>query len=92
MAKSERLVVILVALDVTKFRTVCFGPDSVLVTADLVFDAHITEIERLLREHEPLIGEVYIEPEIESSATDSPATDTDPVEDVVDRSDDFSDA
>lgn len=66
-------------LDVSEFRTVYFGPDSVLVTADIVFDPdldaeeideHITEIERLLREREPLVDEIYIEPETERPGTD----------------------
>lgn len=60
-------------VDVSEFRTVYFGPDSVIVTADVAFqpdlntetiDERITEIETALREREPLIEEVYIEPEI----------------------------
>ncbi len=62
-------------VDVAEFRTVYFGPDSVLVTADVAFrpdldtatiDELITEIEAAIREREPLVEKVYIEPEIES--------------------------
>ena len=61
-------------VDVSELRSVYFGPESVLVTADIAFrpnldtetiDSLITEIEAALREREPLIEEVYIEPEIE---------------------------
>ncbi len=61
-------------VDVAELRTVYFGPDSVIVTADVVFnpnldtetiDELITEIESALRKEEPLIGKVYIEPEID---------------------------
>lgn len=60
-------------VDVSELRTVYFGPDSVLVTADVAFDPNldtesmddlITEIEASLVEREPLIDTVYIEPEI----------------------------
>ena len=60
-------------VDVPEFRTVYFGPDSVIVTADVAFnpdldtetiDELITEIEVALRAQEPLIEDVYIEPEI----------------------------
>ncbi len=60
-------------VDVSELRTVYFGPDSVIVTADVAFnpnldtetiDELITEIEAALREQEPLIEKVYIEPEI----------------------------
>ena len=60
-------------VDVPELRTVYFGPDSVLVTADVAFrpdldtetiDDLITEIENALMEREPLIEKVYIEPEI----------------------------
>lgn len=56
-------------------RTVYFGPDSVLVTADVEFDPAldadgverlIDEIERDIHEKEPLVDDVYIEPENES--------------------------
>ncbi len=61
-------------VDVAELRTVYFGPDSVIVTADVVFnpnldtetiDELITEIETALRKQEPLIEKVYIEPEID---------------------------
>lgn len=60
-------------VDVPELRSVYFGPDSVIVTADVAFhpdldtetiDDLITEIEAALREREPLIEKVYIEPEI----------------------------
>ena len=60
-------------VDVAELRTVYFGPDSVLVTADIAFhpdldtetiDELITEIEAALQEREPLIEKVYIEPEV----------------------------
>ena len=60
-------------VDVPELRTVYFGPDSVVVTADVAFhpdldtetiDELISEIEAALREQEPLIEKVYIEPEI----------------------------
>ena len=60
-------------IEVSELRTVYFGPDSVIVTADVVFnpeldtetiDELITEIEAALREQEPLIEKVYIEPEV----------------------------
>ncbi|MFP8956059.1 cation diffusion facilitator family transporter [Natrialbaceae archaeon A-CW3] len=68
-------------VDVAELKTVYFGPDSVLVTADVAFDpdldteeidVRITEIETALIEREPLIEKVYIEPEIvaESSTHD----------------------
>ncbi len=60
-------------VDVSEIRTVYFGPDSVVVTADVAFrpdldteaiDELITDIEAALQEQEPLIEKVYIEPEI----------------------------
>lgn len=60
-------------VDVPELRTVYFGPDSVIVTADVAFDPDldteaidelITEIEAALRAQEPMIEKVYIEPEI----------------------------
>ena len=60
-------------VDVSELRTVYFGPDNVVVTADVAFnpnldtetiDELITKIEAALREQEPLIEKVYIEPEI----------------------------
>ncbi|WP_254545393.1 cation diffusion facilitator family transporter [Halomarina pelagica] len=54
------------------FRTVFFGPERLVVTADVSFedgleteqiDDRITAIERALIEHEPQIRKVYIEPE-----------------------------
>ncbi|NKE35107.1 cation diffusion facilitator family transporter [Natronococcus sp. JC468] len=57
--------------DLVDFRTVYFGPEDLLVTADVSFDseldsdaidARITEIERALRDHDDQVGKVYIEP------------------------------
>ncbi|WP_255171029.1 cation diffusion facilitator family transporter [Natrononativus amylolyticus] len=61
-------------VEIEELRTVYFGPDSVLVTADIAFDPgldtatiddRITEIEAALKTREPLIEKVYIEPELE---------------------------
>lgn len=58
--------------DVVDLRTVYFGPDNVLVTANVAFEAgldteevehRISEIEDEIRAEEPLVDEVYIEPE-----------------------------
>ncbi|MFB6164255.1 MAG: cation diffusion facilitator family transporter [Haloarculaceae archaeon] len=58
--------------EVQDLRSVYFGPDRLLVTADVVFDPdlttgeiddRITAIEAALREAESDIGKVYIEPE-----------------------------
>ncbi|MDZ7745158.1 MAG: cation diffusion facilitator family transporter [Halobacteriales archaeon] len=58
--------------DIIDFRTVYFGPENVLVTADIAFDAgiptgemddRITAIEQSLIDAEPNIEKVYIEPE-----------------------------
>lgn len=55
------------------FRTVYFGPEQLLVTADISFengldtetiDECITAIEDALIEYEPQIVKVYIEPEL----------------------------
>lgn len=55
------------------FRTVFFGPEQLLVTADISFedtmdtesiDEQITAIENALIEHNPQIEKVYIEPEM----------------------------
>ncbi|MFC7231706.1 cation diffusion facilitator family transporter [Saliphagus sp. GCM10025308] len=55
------------------FRTVYFGPEELLVTADVAFDPtldtetiddRITDIEDALREHDGQIQRVYIEPEM----------------------------
>lgn len=55
------------------FRTVFFGPEQLLVTADVSFknamdtesiDECITNIEHTLMEHDPQIEKVYIEPEM----------------------------
>jgi len=57
---------------VTDLRTVYFGPENVLVTADVEFEAgldaegienRIAEIEDEIRAEEPLVDDVYIEPE-----------------------------
>ena len=58
--------------EIADFRTVYFGPQQVLVAADVAFDttldtgemdARITAIEDEIRRVEPDIGRVYIEPE-----------------------------
>lgn len=58
---------------ITDFRTVYFGPENVILTADIVFegdldtetiDTCITAIEDVLKDEEPLITKIYIEPEI----------------------------
>ena len=58
---------------ITDVRTVYFGPENVILTADVVFeddldtetiDTCITAIEDVLKEEEPLITKVYIEPEV----------------------------
>jgi divalent metal cation (Fe/Co/Zn/Cd) transporter len=57
---------------IVDFRTVYFGPENVVVAADIAFqpgiatvamDERITEIEDLLTEANPDINKVYIEPE-----------------------------
>jgi len=58
---------------IVDFRTVYFGPERLVVTADVEFrtgsntteiDETITEIERALTEAEPQVRKVYIEPEV----------------------------
>jgi cation diffusion facilitator family transporter len=58
--------------EVVDFRTVYFGPEQVLVATDVAFDAEldtatiddcISEIETALRETDPQVKKVYIEPE-----------------------------
>jgi len=58
--------------DIVDFRTVYFGPEQLVVTADVAFEAgiktatmddYITDIEDALRTAEPSIEKVYIEPE-----------------------------
>jgi cation diffusion facilitator family transporter len=60
---------------VVDFRTVYFGPEKVVVMADVAFDEtldtetvddHITAIEAALKEHRSGIRKVYIEPEVEA--------------------------
>jgi cation diffusion facilitator family transporter len=55
------------------FRTVFFGPERLLVTADVSFDGEldvdevderITAIERALMDHQSQVKKVYIEPEV----------------------------
>ena len=55
------------------FRTVFFGPERLIVTADVTFDRgldieeiddRITAIENALRERQPQVKKVYIEPEV----------------------------
>jgi cation diffusion facilitator family transporter len=57
------------------FRSVYFGPEQVLVTADVAFDAaldaddidrNITTIEEEIRASQPFVEKVYIEPETRS--------------------------
>lgn len=57
--------------ELVDFRTVYFGPENVLVVADVAFEPSleseaigqtITEIEADLREQEEAIGKIYIEP------------------------------
>jgi len=59
--------------EIVDFRTVYFGPEQLLVTADVALDAgldtedidgYITEIENALMETEPQVHKVYIEPEV----------------------------
>jgi divalent metal cation (Fe/Co/Zn/Cd) transporter len=58
--------------DVVDFRTIYFGPERIVVTADVALadhldtdtmDGRISAIEAALKEHEPAIRTVYIEPE-----------------------------
>ncbi|MFW6376730.1 MAG: cation diffusion facilitator family transporter, partial [archaeon] len=58
--------------DVTDFRTVYFGPERILVTADVTFaddldtesmEDRISAIEAALKDREPGIRTVYVEPE-----------------------------
>ncbi|MGQ3412637.1 cation diffusion facilitator family transporter [Natrinema sp. LN54] len=58
--------------ELVDFRTVYFGAEELLVTADVAFDPgldtatiddRITEIERALRAHDDQVQKVYIEPE-----------------------------
>jgi cation diffusion facilitator family transporter len=58
---------------VDDFRTVYFGPSDVLVTADVSFDSgldtgdideQITAMEDAIREAEPSVTKVYVEPEL----------------------------
>ena len=67
---------------IVDFRTVFFGPERLLVTADVAFDSgldadeiddRITEIERRLREAEPDVEKVYIEPETAAGPSRSAA-------------------
>ncbi|EMA42768.1 cation diffusion facilitator family transporter [Halococcus saccharolyticus] len=59
--------------EIIDFRTVYFGPEQLLVTADVALDAgletediddYISEIENTLMETQPQIRKVYIEPEV----------------------------
>ncbi|EMA55028.1 MULTISPECIES: cation diffusion facilitator family transporter [Halococcus] len=59
--------------EIVDFRTVYFGPEQLLVTADVALDANleteaiddsITEIENALMETQPQVRKVYIEPEV----------------------------
>jgi divalent metal cation (Fe/Co/Zn/Cd) transporter len=61
-------------VELVDLRTVYFGAEELLVTADVAFDAdldagaiddRITAIERALREHDDQVRSVYIEPETE---------------------------
>ncbi|RKD93794.1 cation diffusion facilitator family transporter [Halopiger aswanensis] len=62
--------------ELVDFRTVYFGAEELLVTADVAFDAdleaeeideRITEIERALRDHDGQVQRVYIEPETQAT-------------------------
>ncbi|ELZ06543.1 cation diffusion facilitator family transporter [Natrialba aegyptia] len=62
--------------ELVDFRTVYFGAEELLVTADVAFeseldaatiDERITAIERALKEHDDQIQRVYIEPETSQS-------------------------
>ena len=70
---------------VVGFRTVYFGPDDVLLTADVAFvdgvatgamDDLITDIEDAVRAHNPAVTKVYIEPE--DAGSPASADDADP--------------
>jgi len=63
-------------VDIAGFRTVYFGPEDVILTADVAFDPaldtgemddRISEIERRLKEAEPDVSKVYIEPELSAT-------------------------
>lgn len=63
-------------VDVVELRTLYFGADSVVVTADIAFkpdldteeiDERITAIEAAIRREEPLVEKIYIEPELQDS-------------------------
>jgi cation diffusion facilitator family transporter len=65
---------------VADFRTVFFGPQRLIVTADVAFDPNmdtgtiddtITAIEDELRTTESKVKEVYIEPQVEDDASNS---------------------
>ncbi|MFB6155673.1 MAG: cation diffusion facilitator family transporter [Haloferacaceae archaeon] len=65
--------------DVFDFRTVYFGPESILVTADVAFDHDLTtgevdrridDIEARLQELESDVDRVYIEPELSTEDSD----------------------
>lgn len=60
--------------DIIDIRTVYFGPENVILTADIAFDPdldtenideRITAIEEALMAHEPILKKIYIEPEVE---------------------------
>jgi cation diffusion facilitator family transporter len=59
-------------VEIDDFRTVYFGPEDIVVTADVVFDTdldtaeideRISDIEDELRRADPDVGKVYIEPQ-----------------------------
>lgn len=59
--------------DIVDFRTVYFGPENVILTADVAFDSgletgeldsHITGIENAIMDASPDVRKVYIEPEV----------------------------
>ncbi|WP_231185635.1 cation diffusion facilitator family transporter [Haladaptatus sp. DYF46] len=66
--------------EIIDFRTVYFGPDRIIVTADVAFDPtldtgeideHITDIENELFETNESVKKVYIEPEVLKTPSES---------------------
>lgn len=66
-------------VNIVDFRSVYFGPENVVVTGDVSFDpgldageidSHITDIENGVKEANPDIQKVYIEPETNSTQVD----------------------
>ncbi len=66
--------------EIIDFRTVYFGPNRIIVTADVAFDPtldtgeideHITDIENELFATNESVKKVYIEPEVQETASES---------------------